>query len=43
VAFLIGRAVGWYGPNSQGPGVIASIIGAVIVLAGYRAMTGRRV
>jgi uncharacterized membrane protein YeaQ/YmgE (transglycosylase-associated protein family) len=43
VAFLIGRAVGWYGPNSEGPGVIASIIGAVIVLAGYRAMTGRRV
>jgi uncharacterized membrane protein YeaQ/YmgE (transglycosylase-associated protein family) len=41
VAFLIGRAVGWYGPNSEGPGIIASVIGAIIVLAGYRAIQRR--
>ncbi|MBV8455872.1 MAG: GlsB/YeaQ/YmgE family stress response membrane protein [Acetobacteraceae bacterium] len=32
VATFLGRAVHWYGPN-QGAGLIASIIGAVIVLA----------
>ena len=42
VAYLIGRAVGWYGPNSEGPGWIASIIGAIIVLAGYRAFVRGR-
>jgi uncharacterized membrane protein YeaQ/YmgE (transglycosylase-associated protein family) len=42
VAFLIGRAVGWYGAGSDGPGIIASIIGACIVLAGYRAMVRGR-
>ena len=43
VAYLIGRAVGWYGPSSEGPGWIASIIGALVVLAGYRAMVRGRV
>jgi uncharacterized membrane protein YeaQ/YmgE (transglycosylase-associated protein family) len=43
VAFLIGRAVGWYGAGSDGPGIIASIIGALVVLGIYRAMQGRRV
>jgi uncharacterized membrane protein YeaQ/YmgE (transglycosylase-associated protein family) len=42
IAFLIGRAVGWYGAGSDGPGIIASIIGALVVLAAYRAMTSRR-
>ena len=42
VAFLIGRAVGWYGDGSDGPGIIASIIGALVVLAGYRAMVRGR-
>jgi uncharacterized membrane protein YeaQ/YmgE (transglycosylase-associated protein family) len=32
VATVLGRAVHWYGPN-QGAGLIASIVGAVIVLA----------
>jgi uncharacterized membrane protein YeaQ/YmgE (transglycosylase-associated protein family) len=35
-AFLIGRIVGWYGAASAGPGVIASVLGALFVLAGYR-------
>jgi uncharacterized membrane protein YeaQ/YmgE (transglycosylase-associated protein family) len=43
VAFFIGRAAGWYAQGSEGPGMIASVIGAVIVLALYRAATGRRV
>lgn len=32
VATWLGQAVGWYGPG-QGAGFIASIVGAVIVLA----------
>jgi uncharacterized membrane protein YeaQ/YmgE (transglycosylase-associated protein family) len=32
VATYLGQLVGWYGPN-EGAGFIASIIGAVIVLA----------
>jgi len=43
LAFFIGRAAGWYSAGSEGPGIIASIIGAVIVLAIYRMATGRRV
>jgi uncharacterized membrane protein YeaQ/YmgE (transglycosylase-associated protein family) len=31
IATFIGQAIGWYGPN-QGAGVIASVIGAVVVL-----------
>jgi uncharacterized membrane protein YeaQ/YmgE (transglycosylase-associated protein family) len=32
VATYLGRLIGWYGPD-QGAGIIASIVGAVIVLA----------
>ena len=31
VATFIGQAVGWYGPD-QGAGLIASVVGAVVVL-----------
>jgi uncharacterized membrane protein YeaQ/YmgE (transglycosylase-associated protein family) len=31
VATAIGQAVGWYGPD-QGAGLIASVVGAVVVL-----------
>jgi uncharacterized membrane protein YeaQ/YmgE (transglycosylase-associated protein family) len=41
LAGFLGRAAGWYGPN-EGAGFIASIIGAVILLAIYRVATGRR-
>jgi uncharacterized membrane protein YeaQ/YmgE (transglycosylase-associated protein family) len=37
---FIGRAVGWYG-EGQPAGFIASIIGAVLLLAIYRALIGR--
>lgn len=41
VAGFIGREMHWYGAN-QGAGFVASIIGAVILLAGYRLIVRRR-
>ena len=43
-AFLggwIGHALGWY-EAGEGPGIIVSVIGAIILLAIYRAVIGRR-
>lgn len=43
-AFLagwLGQAVGWY-EAGEGPGIIMSVIGAVILLAIYRFVVGRR-
>jgi uncharacterized membrane protein YeaQ/YmgE (transglycosylase-associated protein family) len=43
-AFLggwIGHALGWYRVD-EGPGIIMSVIGAVILLAIYRVVVGRR-
>ena len=42
VAGLLGSALGIYRAGAAGPGVIASIVGAVILLAVYRAIAGRR-
>jgi uncharacterized membrane protein YeaQ/YmgE (transglycosylase-associated protein family) len=41
LATYLGRAVGLYGPG-QGAGFIASIIGAIVVLAVYRSFRKRR-
>ena len=41
IAGWLGRAIGWYGQN-DGAGLIASILGAIILLALYRMMVGRR-
>jgi uncharacterized membrane protein YeaQ/YmgE (transglycosylase-associated protein family) len=41
VATLIGRAVHWYGPG-EGAGLIASIVGAVIVLAIWHSIARNR-
>ncbi|KAB2889456.1 MAG: GlsB/YeaQ/YmgE family stress response membrane protein [Kofleriaceae bacterium] len=41
LAAVIGRAAGWYHQN-EGAGFIASIIGAVLLLAIYRAVIARR-
>ncbi len=41
LAGWLGRAVGWYRPD-QGAGLIASIVGAIILLAIYHAVIGRR-
>ena len=42
IAGAIGRAAGWYAPG-QPAGFIASVIGAIILLAIYRLAVGRRV
>jgi uncharacterized membrane protein YeaQ/YmgE (transglycosylase-associated protein family) len=41
VGTFIGRALGLYGPG-QAAGWIMSVVGAIIVLAIYRAVAGRR-
>jgi uncharacterized membrane protein YeaQ/YmgE (transglycosylase-associated protein family) len=41
VAGMLGHALGWY-EVGEGPGIIASILGAVILLAIYRAAVGRK-
>lgn len=40
LAGFLGRSLGWYA-NGQGPGIIASIIGAMLVLLIYRAINHR--
>ena len=40
IAGFIGRAAGWY-TEGQSAGFIASIVGAVLLLAIYRALVGR--
>ena len=42
LAGFLGRALGWYTDPGQGPGIIASIIGAMVLLFLYRVFTGRR-
>ncbi len=41
IAGMLGHALGWY-EVGDGPGIIASVIGAVILLAIYRVAVGRR-
>ena len=41
VATFLGQAIGWYGPN-DGAGLIGAVVGAVVVLAIYGAVAGRR-
>ena len=42
VARLLGGTVGLYRTGDNGPGLVASILGAIIVLAIYRVAVGRR-
>ena len=42
LAGFLGRALGWYTNSGEGPGIIASIIGAMILLFLYRVFVGRR-
>jgi uncharacterized membrane protein YeaQ/YmgE (transglycosylase-associated protein family) len=42
VADILGRALGVYHAGDAGPGLIASVIGAVILLVIYRAIVRRR-
>jgi uncharacterized membrane protein YeaQ/YmgE (transglycosylase-associated protein family) len=41
VATYLGQALGWYGPG-EGAGLIGAVIGAIIVLAVYAMVAGRR-
>jgi uncharacterized membrane protein YeaQ/YmgE (transglycosylase-associated protein family) len=41
VAGMLGHSLGWY-VTGEGPGIVASVIGAVVLLAIYRAIAGRR-
>jgi uncharacterized membrane protein YeaQ/YmgE (transglycosylase-associated protein family) len=40
-AYLLGSAVGWY-HQGEGPGILASTVGAFVVLGIYRLALGRR-
>ena len=42
LAGFLGRAMGWYENPGTGPGIIASIIGAMLLLLIYRMFVGRR-
>ncbi|HEX7597013.1 MAG TPA: GlsB/YeaQ/YmgE family stress response membrane protein [Polyangia bacterium] len=42
VARFLGRALGMYQTADTGPGILASIIGALILLGIYRMAVGRR-
>ena len=41
VAGFVGRTLGWYHNPYAGPGIIASVLGAVLLLVLYRAVAGR--
>lgn len=42
VAGFLGRALGWYDSPGDGPGIIVSILGAMLLLVIYRAVARRR-
>jgi uncharacterized membrane protein YeaQ/YmgE (transglycosylase-associated protein family) len=42
LAGFLGRALGWYNNPGEGPGIIASIVGAMLLLVLYRVFLGRR-
>ena len=41
VASYLGRALGWYAPG-EGAGLIGAVVGAIVVLAIWAALTKRR-
>jgi len=41
VATYLGQAIGWYRAD-EGAGLIGAVVGAIIILAIYRAIAGRR-
>jgi uncharacterized membrane protein YeaQ/YmgE (transglycosylase-associated protein family) len=42
LAGFVGRALGVYHPGNSAPGIIASIIGAMVLLGIYRLVVGRK-
>ena len=41
VAGFLGRALGWYRDPTDGAGFLAAIVGAVLILVGYRFISRR--
>jgi uncharacterized membrane protein YeaQ/YmgE (transglycosylase-associated protein family) len=41
LASFLGRSLGWYAPDAKA-GFLASVVGAIILLALYRMIVGRR-
>lgn len=41
VAYILGSVIGWYADAGEGPGIIASTIGALVVLGVYRMTRSR--
>jgi uncharacterized membrane protein YeaQ/YmgE (transglycosylase-associated protein family) len=41
LAGFLGKAVGWYRQPGSGPGLIMSILGALVLLGIYRLVSGR--
>ena len=39
---FLGKTLGIYGPDSQGAGLIMSVIGSIVLLLLYRMIAGRR-
>lgn len=42
VAGFLGRAFGWYNDVGDSPGLIASVVGAIVLLGLYRLILGMR-
>ena len=42
LAGFLGRAIGWYGPEDQGAGFVAAVVGAFLILLVYRLVLRRR-
>lgn len=42
LAGFLGRAIGWYGPQDQGAGFVAAVVGAFVILLIYRLVLRRR-
>jgi len=42
IAAFLGRSLGWYRAGDAGPGIIASVLGAILLLAIYRLLFRRR-
>lgn len=42
VAGFLGRAFGWYTDVGDSPGLIASVVGAIVLLGVYRLILGMR-
>ncbi len=42
LAGFLGRAIGWYGPEDQGAGFVAAVVGAFVILLIYRLVLRRR-